>query len=268
VVVVTRGTVVVVVGATVVVVVGAVVVVVVVGATVVVVVVGATVVVVVVGATVVEVDVDVLVEVEVDVLVLVLVEVEVEVEVDVLVDVEVDVLLVDVVVVEPSRIGERFPVWVSVEAPGTEGNESCVLMRPSSPAQPTCPVGMAGTMNVLSTTVKTPVPLLYGTPPVFAVLKFTASGPSGHAVRFSAAIARFTEIDPESVIAPLSGSILPVKSEFAIGEMFTSSGSGLVTCTRNGVNDAFACGNVSPPAPVAVPFESVPVMDRRHPVQL
>ena len=84
-------------------------------------------------------------------------------------------------------------------------------------------------------------------------------------MRRNAGIARFTVKLPDNVMAPLSGSMFPVKSEFAIGEMFTSVATGVVMCTVKGLNVAPACGNDSAPAPVTVPFDSVPVIGPNAP---
>jgi hypothetical protein len=165
-----------------------------------------------------------------------------------------------VVVVEPSSTGEKRPTSLSDDAPGADGNESTVLIVASRPAQPGCAAGIAGITNVLSTIVTVPVTGLYGTPPGFAVLKFSEIGPSGQSGIERNGIARFVVMLPPSVMAPVSGFTLPVKSEFAIGLTVTSSGSGSVTCVRNESKTAPAWGKLRLPEPSTVPPVKWPVI--------
>jgi hypothetical protein len=97
---------------------------------------------------------------------------------DVLDDEVLDDELVDDV---PWSTGEKSAPSVNVVCPGVVGKPSVELMIDSSPLQPTCPVAIAGMMNVLSASVESPVAVLYGTPPAVDVLRLTDIGPSGQA---------------------------------------------------------------------------------------
>jgi hypothetical protein len=110
-------------------------------------------------------------------------------------------------------------------------------------------VVIAGTTKVVSVMVAVCVVALYLTPPVFALLRCAALGPSGHEVALSSGMSMRVSDEPASVTAPVWVLSVPAKSE--TGAKWTVVGTGFVNCTGPNVVPDF--GKVRFPLPSDVP---------------
>jgi hypothetical protein len=189
--------------------------------------------------------------------------VDVVVVLDVVVDV-VDVVVVEVVVGEPAvRMGVNVVVNFASDIPDVSGKPPSPLIVPAAGhVAGAGAVGIAGIATNPSTVFAIPVVGSYAVPvavPLVPVVRFSASGPTGHAVFPARRLDKSSDAvcGVLSVRAPVPGSIVPVQS--AVGMMFTVVGTAPPRLNMNGGKLMPAIGKVMLPEPSTVP-SAVPMI--------